>query len=138
MKQVSGLPPKQGLYDPGQEHDACGIGLVVNIRGARSHDIVSQAISPDQLVHPRGAAARTTAAMERAFCSKFPTGAGTFASIGITCRTGRSCGMVFLHRDDDFRKAVEHQIELWCGMRARFVLGWRSPPINESTWARPP
>src|SRR5215207_8709188 len=35
-----GLPEKQGLYDPANEHDACGVGFVVNIRGEQSHAIV--------------------------------------------------------------------------------------------------
>ena len=35
---MQGLPSKQGLYDPVNEHDACGIGFVVNINGDRSHD----------------------------------------------------------------------------------------------------
>jgi hypothetical protein len=35
-----GLPPKQGLYDPAFEKDACGVGFVVNIKGRRSHTIV--------------------------------------------------------------------------------------------------
>src|SRR3954471_12796364 len=34
------LPPRDGLYDPQFEHDACGVGFVANIRGAKSHDIV--------------------------------------------------------------------------------------------------
>ena len=37
----SALPPgKQGLYDPRFEHDACGVGFVVNIKGEKSHEIV--------------------------------------------------------------------------------------------------
>ena len=35
---------KQGLYDPSQEHDACGVGLVANIKGERSHKIIEQGI----------------------------------------------------------------------------------------------
>ena len=35
-----GLPPKQGLYDPRNEHDACGVGFVANIKGAKSHEII--------------------------------------------------------------------------------------------------
>src|ERR1044072_9725815 len=35
-----GLPPKQGLYDPSNEHDACGVGFVANIKGAKSHEII--------------------------------------------------------------------------------------------------
>ena len=36
-----GLPPKEGLYDPAQEHDACGIGFVADLRREASHDIVA-------------------------------------------------------------------------------------------------
>ena len=37
-------PPKQGLYDPQFEHDACGVGFVVNMKGKKSHTIVEQAL----------------------------------------------------------------------------------------------
>src|SRR5512142_2558789 len=39
-----GPPPKQGLYDPQFEHDACGLGFVVNIKGQKSHQTVSDAL----------------------------------------------------------------------------------------------
>ena len=35
-----GLPVREGLYDPAQEHDACGVGFVVNMHGEKSHEIV--------------------------------------------------------------------------------------------------
>ena len=37
---MQGLPVEQGLYDPRNEHDACGIGFVVNIKGEQSHEII--------------------------------------------------------------------------------------------------
>src|ERR1043165_309805 len=40
-----GLPPKQGLYDPQFEHDACGVGFVVNVKGKKSHEIIKQALT---------------------------------------------------------------------------------------------
>ncbi len=40
----NGLPKKQGLYDPKFEHDACGIGLIANIKGKKSHSIIDSAI----------------------------------------------------------------------------------------------
>ena len=47
---------KQGLYDPTFEHDACGVGLVANIDGHRSHKIINQGLGAlCHLVH-RGAA----------------------------------------------------------------------------------
>ena len=38
------VPPKQGLYDPSNEHENCGIGLIVDMKGRKSHDIVSGAL----------------------------------------------------------------------------------------------
>ena len=50
-----GMPHKQGLYDPAFEHDACGIGFVVNIKGKKSHEIVQQALTILQNLDHRGA-----------------------------------------------------------------------------------
>ena len=40
----TGLPAAQGLYDPRQEHDACGIGFVANVKGQKTHDIIVKGI----------------------------------------------------------------------------------------------
>ena len=37
-------PIAQGLYDPQNEHDACGVGFVAHIKGKKSHEIVSQGL----------------------------------------------------------------------------------------------
>ena len=39
-----GLPQAQGLYDPKNEHDSCGIGFIANIKNRKSHEIVRQGI----------------------------------------------------------------------------------------------
>src|SRR5437764_12743375 len=51
----SGPPPKQGLYDPRFEHEACGVGFVVNIKGQKSHSIIRQAIQVLLNLDHRGA-----------------------------------------------------------------------------------
>jgi glutamate synthase (NADPH/NADH) large chain len=38
------LPHAQGLYDPRNEHDACGVGFIANIKGKKSHDIIRRGI----------------------------------------------------------------------------------------------
>jgi glutamate synthase (ferredoxin) len=48
-------PPKQGLYDPRYEHDACGVGFVVDLKGRPSHTIVRQAIQILENLEHRGA-----------------------------------------------------------------------------------
>src|SRR6201998_3321617 len=41
---MSGPPPKQGLYDPRNEHDSCGVGFVASIKGVKSHAIIEQGL----------------------------------------------------------------------------------------------
>ena len=41
---ASGLPLKQGLYDPKNEHDNCGLGFIADIKNRKSHDIVRQGL----------------------------------------------------------------------------------------------
>ena len=48
-------PKKQGLYDPQFEHDACGVGFVVNMKGSKSHEIVQQALTVLVNLDHRGA-----------------------------------------------------------------------------------
>ena len=49
------FPPAQGLYDPRNEHDACGIGFVANLHGTKSHEIVEQALQILINLNHRGA-----------------------------------------------------------------------------------
>jgi glutamate synthase domain-containing protein 2/glutamate synthase domain-containing protein 1/glutamate synthase domain-containing protein 3 len=51
----TGPPPKQGLYDPQFEHEACGVGFVVNIKGRKSHAIIQQALQVLLNLDHRGA-----------------------------------------------------------------------------------
>src|SRR5262249_30614696 len=49
------IPGKQGLYDPQYEHDACGVGLVVDLKGCKSHTLLEQAIQVLLNLEHRGA-----------------------------------------------------------------------------------
>src|SRR4249920_360168 len=51
----TGPPGKQGLYDPQFEHEACGVGFVVNIKGRKSHSIIQQALEVLLNLDHRGA-----------------------------------------------------------------------------------
>ncbi|MGH8237019.1 MAG: hypothetical protein ACREXP_08355, partial [Steroidobacteraceae bacterium] len=53
--RCTGLPPKQGLYDPAFEHDACGVGFVVDIKGRKSHRILQQGLQVLVNLDHRGA-----------------------------------------------------------------------------------
>src|SRR5512136_377389 len=51
----TGPPARQGLYDPQFEHEACGVGFVVNIKGRKSHAIIQQALQALLNLNHRGA-----------------------------------------------------------------------------------
>ncbi|MEM5501813.1 glutamate synthase large subunit [Ahrensia kielensis] len=50
-----GMPAAQGLYDPRNEHDACGVGFIANMKGKKSHEIVSQGLAMLENLEHRGA-----------------------------------------------------------------------------------
>ena len=52
---VSGRPQAQGLYDPANEHDACGIGMIANIKNKASHEVVEKGLEILENLEHRGA-----------------------------------------------------------------------------------
>ena len=55
ISSAMSLPAPQGLYHPGNEHDACGVGFVANIKGKKSHTIVEQGLTVLRNLTHRGA-----------------------------------------------------------------------------------
>ena len=51
-------PPPNGLYDPANEHDACGVAFVADLRGRRTHDTVVNALTALRNLEHRGATGR--------------------------------------------------------------------------------
>ncbi|MDX2150350.1 MAG: glutamate synthase large subunit [Bryobacteraceae bacterium] len=129
------LPPPQGLYDPKFEHDACGIGFVVNIDGRASHDIILKGIQILINLTHRGA------------CGCDPeTGDGAGILIQIPHRFfAKECarlgftlpppgeygmGLVFLPVEPQQRLICEGILERIVREEGLSVLGWRDTPVN--------
>ena len=129
------IPPAQGLYDPRNEHDACGVGFVANIEGRKSHDVVLKGIQVLINLTHRGA------------CGCDPeTGDGAGILIQIPHSFfDRECtklgftlpapgeygiGMVFLPVDRQERMLCEGMLEKIAREHGLTVLGWRDTPIN--------
>src|SRR2546423_12784926 len=133
-----GLPKKQGLYDPRHEHDACGTGFVVDIKGRKSHDIVQKAIQVLLNLEHRGACG-----------SEKNTGDGAgillqipHAFLGAECAKLKielpapgqyAVGMVFLPTEQESRAECEKLFEDIVEEEGQSVLGWRSVPTNNSS-----
>ncbi|TMA59473.1 MAG: glutamate synthase subunit alpha, partial [Deltaproteobacteria bacterium] len=132
-----GLPPKQGLYDPRFEHDACGIGFVVNIKGKKSHQIVEQALTALQNLDHRGA---------RGCEEETGDGAGILLQVPhaflqrACAETGvqlpepgqYGVGMIFLPPDPAQRQLCVQRLETLVREEGQAVLGWRDVPTNDS------
>jgi glutamate synthase (NADPH/NADH) large chain len=135
-KNMRGLPKQQGLYSPEFEHDACGIGFVVNIHGKKTHTIVQQGITILANLAHRGGAG-----------SEENTGDGAGILVQIPDRFFRQVcplidiqlpeagkygvGMAFLPRHADDRLACQKNIEKIVKSEGQHVLGWRTLPVNE-------
>src|SRR5438067_4215796 len=133
---VPGPPPAQGLYDPRYEHDACGVGFVVDIKGRRSHTIVQRALAVlINLLH-RGACGCE---------ANTGDGAGVLIQIpdkflrrecgrlGIPLPPAREygCGLVFLPRAPEQRDRVRALLHSIVDEEGQRLLGWREVPTDD-------
>ncbi len=128
-------PLKQGLYDPQYEHDSCGAGFVVNIKGNPSHEIVDQALTILENLAHRGAVG-----------SEYNTGDGAgiliqmphaflvreCAALGFELPGSRyyGVGMLFMPVDEQRRLEFEQRLEQVVIEEGQRVLGWRTVPTN--------
>ena len=131
----AGIPPKQGLYDPSFEHDACGIGFVVNIKGERSHQVVEQGLTVLVNLDHRGA---------RGCEEGTGDGAGMLLQLphkflSARCRAGGftlpnsgqyGVGMIYLPPDVTQRQECQQRLEAIVREEGQEVLGWRDVPTN--------
>jgi len=133
-----GLPSKQGLYDPQFEHDACGIGFVVNIKGKKSHEIVKQALTVlINLTHRGGSGSESNTGDGAGILIQIPHKffAKELAKQGITLPEpgNYAVGMVFLPTDENKRKAMENYIEGIIKEEGQSLLGWRDLELDGSS-----
>src|SRR5208337_554736 len=134
-------PSRQGLYDPRHEHDACGMGFVVNLNGEKSHEIIRKGIEILTNLTHRGA------------CGCDPeTGDGAGILIQIPhdffvreCETlgfklpgpgAYGVGMTFLPVEKHQRLQCEGILERILREEGLAVLGWRDTPVNPSAIGR--
>ncbi|MDT5111793.1 MAG: glutamate synthase large chain [Mycobacterium sp.] len=133
----SALPKAQGLYDPEHESDSCGVAMVADIQGRRSHSIVTDGLTALEHLEHRGAAGAEPnsgdgagillqlpvdllrAAVEFALPEPNPNGANTFAA-----------GICFLPQDPVTRATVRERIESIAAEEDLEVLGWREVPVD--------
>ena len=125
----------QGLYDPSNEHDACGVGFIAHIKGKKSHSIIEQgllilknldhrgAVGADKLMGDgAGILVQLPDQLYREEMAKQGVVLPPFGEYGV--------GMVFLPKEHASRLACEQEIERAVHAEGQVVLGWRDVPID--------
>ena len=134
----SSLPPRQGLYDPANEHDNCGVGFVANIKNKKSHDIVRKGLDILVNLTHRGAVGADPLAGDGAgILMQIPDRllreelAAQKPAITLPKVGDYAVGMVFLPKDKKARAACEKAIEDVAALEGQKVLGWRDVPTDD-------
>jgi glutamate synthase domain-containing protein 2/glutamate synthase domain-containing protein 1/glutamate synthase domain-containing protein 3 len=128
-------PTKQGLYDPWFEHAACGVGLVANIKGVKSHGIIDQGLEVLINLGHRGACGADPETGDGAgFLIQMPHEffLKESARLGITLpgRGTYGVGVVFLPGDRSQRRECERIVERVVRAEGQTFLGWRDVPVS--------
>ena len=131
------MPERKGLYDPRQEHDACGVGFIAHIKNHKSHRILRDGLTLLENLDHRGAVGADPLAGD---------GSGILiqlpdrllreetAALGITLPEpgGYGVGMVFLPRNPATRAACEQTIAQFVAAEGQTLLGWRDVPRDSA------
>ena len=135
MKRSNSLPPAQGLYDPAHEHDACGVGFVVNMHGIRSHTIVRQGLEVLENLSHRGACGCDPLTGDGAgillqMPQEFFAAVAPQAGIKLPAPGDWGAGNVFLPPSEEQRESAESFFEKLCHEESLEFLGWRSVAVD--------
>lgn len=125
-----------GLYRSEYEHDACGVGFIANIKGQKSHSIVSQGLEILKNLTHRGAVGADPLQGDGAgILIQLPDKLyrDDMASRGIILPPcgEYGVGMVFLPQEEASRHACEEEIERAILAEGQIILGWRDVPVNK-------
>ena len=130
-------PVAAGLYDPAREHDACGVGFIVNLRNEKSHRIVACGLQIVENLEHRGAVGADPlvgdgAGMLVQVPHKFFAREATRLGIALPAEGRYGVGQVFFPRDAALRKEMESVVEKGLEDEGFVFLGWRDVAVDNS------
>lgn len=130
------LPPKQGLYDPQFEKDACGMGFVAHIKGQKSHEIVRQALTVlVNMEHRGGQGSEPNTGDGAGIMIQIPHRflVREMKSVGVALPAAGQygVGMLFMSQDEALRAKHEAVLEAIVREEGQQLLGWRTVPTHD-------
>ncbi|KOU50502.1 glutamate synthase [Streptomyces sp. WM4235] len=129
---MDGRPAQQGMYDPRNEHDACGVGFVANLSGEASHTLVEQALTVLRNLEHRGATGSEPDSGDGAgILSQVPDAfLREVAGFELPEAGAYAVGIAFLPADGTARAVAVERIEAIAVEENLTVLGWREVPVT--------
>jgi len=133
-----GLPPAQGLYDPQYEHDACGVGFVVHMKGQKSHSIVQQGLTILLNLDHRGAVGAEINTGDGAGIliqtpHKFLKKVAAAQGVALPEPGQFGVGNVYTSPDPAVRIQVREIFEQVAREEGQPVIAWRDIPTSNAT-----
>ncbi len=131
----SAVPDRQGLYDPANEHDACGVGFVAHVKGQKSHGIIEQGLQILKNIDHRGAVGADPLQGDGAgiliqIPDQFYREEMAARGVDLPPVGEYGVGMVFLPQEAASRHACVEEIERSIAAEGQRLLGWREVPVN--------
>ena len=136
---------EQGLYRPGAEHDACGVGFIANIKGVKAHGIIEQGLKILENLDHRGAVGADKLMGDGAgILIQIPddflraemavSGLAPDGSLGVHLppHGEYGVGMIFLPKESASRLACEQELERAVKAEGQVLLGWRDVPVDRN------
>ncbi|MBR7794316.1 glutamate synthase subunit alpha [Undibacterium sp. FT147W] len=125
----------QGLYDPSNEHDACGVGFIAHIKGKKNHAIVEQGLLILKNLDHRGAVGADPLMGDGAgiliqIPDQYYREEMAKQNIQLPPPGEYGVGMIFLPKEHASRLACEQEIERAVRAEGQVVLGWRDVPVD--------
>ena len=131
MKNATIIPEQQGLYDPINEHDACGVGLVVNINGEKSHSIVEKGLQVlENMVHRGAEGAEKNTGDGAGILVQIPHEFILLQGIAVPERGRYGTGLVFLPKNNTVQKDILNRLETIALEQGLSILAIRDVPVN--------
>src|SRR3954452_23333535 len=132
-RMSASLPGPIGLYDPRNEHDACGVGFVVDIKGRKSHGVVDKGLQILVNLLHRGACGCEANTGDGAgilvqLPDRFLRKATAELGFVLPAEGEYGAGLVFLPNRDEERGQVKALIERTVSAHGHAVLGWHAVP----------
>ncbi|MBW9334382.1 glutamate synthase subunit alpha [Herbaspirillum sp. RU 5E] len=125
----------QGLYDPANEHDACGVGFIAHIKGKKTHSIVDQGLLILKNLDHRGAVGADPLMGDGAgiliqIPDQYYREEMAKQGVDLPPPGEYGVGMIFLPKENASRIACEQEIERAVLAEGQIVLGWRDVPVD--------